>query len=163
LGKRLKQLIEVLGIKQNQFAQNIDVSPSHVSDVLSGRRNNFSIDIIIKIAELYKVNLNWLLTGEGEMFITKPEENQVIRTVSDIKDIGQITGTGWFSNLSEEQKKIVTGLTAVKDKAILRKVSEIISHQAVREASDSEIDRGLNELAGLIPERKRKGKVKKDS
>jgi len=42
-------------------------------------------------------------------------------------------------------------------------VSEIISHQAVREASDSEIDRGLNELAGLIPERKRKEKKKTSS
>jgi transcriptional regulator with XRE-family HTH domain len=72
VGEQLKILLEILGLKQNQFAKSVDVSPSHVSDILTGRRNGFSTEVIIKISELYNVNIHWLLTGEGEMFLTSP-------------------------------------------------------------------------------------------
>lgn len=129
MGKRLKQLLEALRIKQNQFAQSVGVSPSHVSDVLTGRRNGFSTEVVVKIAELYKVNLHWLLTGEGDMFISSPDkvvENDMLKTTSqkghlvgidgevetfpDITDPEQISRTGWWKKLDADSKYIIAGL-----------------------------------------------------
>lgn len=125
MGKRLKQLLEALKIKQNQFAQSVDVSPSHVSDILTGRRNGFSIEVVVKIAELYNVNLNWLLTGEGEMFTSAPGDTPgkvmqsdakknghlagydgKVEEYPDITESEQISRTGWWKKLDSAGKYI---------------------------------------------------------
>src|SRR4030042_5143029 len=51
-----------------QFAEEIDVQPSGISHILSGR-NNPSYDFIIKILNKYpKLNAEWLLLGHGAMY-----------------------------------------------------------------------------------------------
>jgi transcriptional regulator with XRE-family HTH domain len=126
VGERLKLLLEKLNLKQNQFAKSVDVSPSHVSDVLTGRRNGFSTDVIIKISELYKVNIHWFLTGEGGMFLNEVVESDMskstspkktnghltgidgsVETYPGLKDVEQISRTKWFEKYSSDKKTIV--------------------------------------------------------
>lgn len=66
---RLKNLLKELDLNQTEFAKAISISPGNISDIMTGRSKP-SLVTLKKIAEKFNVNLNWLLTGEGEMFIT---------------------------------------------------------------------------------------------
>lgn len=68
---RIELLIVSLKITKKAFASAIEVSPGNVSDWINQNRNaNPSTDALIRISEIYKVNLNWLLSGIGSMFLT---------------------------------------------------------------------------------------------
>lgn len=66
--ERLQKFMKGKGYSANAFAEEINVQPSSVSHVLSGR-NNPSYDFITKILLRFKeLNADWLLTGRGEMY-----------------------------------------------------------------------------------------------
>lgn len=51
-----------------QFADEINVQPSGISHILSGR-NNPSLDFVIKMLERYSfLSTDWLLFGKGSMY-----------------------------------------------------------------------------------------------
>jgi transcriptional regulator with XRE-family HTH domain len=51
-----------------QFAEEINVQPSGISHILSGR-NNPSLDFVIKMLEKYTfLSTDWLLFGKGSMY-----------------------------------------------------------------------------------------------
>jgi transcriptional regulator with XRE-family HTH domain len=51
-----------------QFAEEINVQPSGISHILSGR-NNPSLDFVIKMLEKYSfLSTDWLLFGKGSMY-----------------------------------------------------------------------------------------------
>lgn len=66
---RLKDLMSELDVTQSSFAKEIGLTPSAITDYLKGRANSLSSTVLAQISERYKVSLNWLLTGEGEMFL----------------------------------------------------------------------------------------------
>jgi len=145
---QLNELIKKLGISQKAFGEGIGIKPAFVNDVLNGRARGFSSETLTAIQKTYKVNLNWLLTGDGEMFITPSDFKDGKVSYTAISDINEITRTKWFKNLTKEQRDIITNCSAVKDKDILKKVSVIISRQAAKEEGDrelEELDRGLQE------------------
>jgi transcriptional regulator with XRE-family HTH domain len=77
VAERIVELINLLNINKKTFALSINVSPGNISDWLSkNRKANPSMDAIIRISEKYDVNLNWLLTGKGEMFLSDNKEPQ---------------------------------------------------------------------------------------
>ncbi len=77
VAERIVELINLLNINKKTFALSINVSPGNISDWLSkNRKANPSMDAIIRISEKYDVNLNWLLTGKGEMFLSDNKESQ---------------------------------------------------------------------------------------
>jgi len=64
---RLLQFIEIQNISINKFAQKIEVSNAYFA---KQKKNNANIgsQIIEKIVREYKdLNLEWLITGEGQM------------------------------------------------------------------------------------------------
>lgn len=64
---RLKALRSELSVTQKKFAELLSCSQGKVSDYESGKLSVSNSDLSI-IANSYNVNLNWLITGEGEMF-----------------------------------------------------------------------------------------------
>ena len=135
-----------MNLSQKDFAVSVGLTPSCLNDILSGRTKTLSKTLLIAIKYVYNINPAWLLTGEGEMFITPSDikDGKVSYTV--ISDINEIARTRWFKNLTKEQRDIITNCSAVKDKDILKKVSGIISRQAAKEDGDRE----LEELEGKI-------------
>lgn len=72
---RIVDLIKALKINKKEFAYSVGVSPGNVSDWLGEKRNsNPSLETLIRISEKFSVNLNWLLIGEGNMFLSKNQE-----------------------------------------------------------------------------------------
>ena len=66
LGARLKELRLSNNLTQKAFAEALGISQGFIANVEKGRYKPDG-DIIIRIANIYSINLDWLLTGEGEM------------------------------------------------------------------------------------------------
>lgn len=65
---RINQIIENQGLNISSFARRIGVGDQTVRAVVAQRRNKPGYDFILKIAQAYKwLNVEWLITGEGEM------------------------------------------------------------------------------------------------
>jgi len=76
IGDRFKELRENLRFNQSELARLIDANPSIISDIERGEKEP-SKKIISALIIKYKINSNWLLTGEGEMFIKSADVTTV--------------------------------------------------------------------------------------
>ena len=66
--ERIEKLIEALGISARQFADEIRVQPSTISNMMVGR-NNPSLDVMKRILLRYPgLNSEWLIAGRGDMW-----------------------------------------------------------------------------------------------
>lgn len=69
---RINLLLQAKNITARQFAEEIGIQPSGMSHILSGR-NNPSLDFVMKVIRRWpEVNINWLMFGKGEMFVSQP-------------------------------------------------------------------------------------------
>ena len=86
---RLKEVRIFLNYKkQAQFADFLGIQRVALTNIENGKRA-ISKDIIEKLVTKCNVNGHWLLTGEGEMFISEPvqvgeDATQVLRVESEI-------------------------------------------------------------------------------
>ncbi len=71
IGKRLKILREKLGLSQSEFAKKIGTSQGYLSELERNLKKPGS-DLLLSLKRLFNVSTDWLLTGEGPMFIKKP-------------------------------------------------------------------------------------------
>ncbi len=67
LSKRIAQIQEETGLNGIEFANRLGTSPSYLSDI-KNKQKKPSIDVLEKLSEEFKINLDWLLRGIGEMF-----------------------------------------------------------------------------------------------
>lgn len=70
IGRRFKELREVLQLNQSQMAKIIGSAPSLISDIEREDKEP-SKKVIISLLEKYNVNANWLLNNSGEMFLSE--------------------------------------------------------------------------------------------
>ncbi len=68
--KRLKELQKALGISIKEFAQKSGISYTTMQSYLLNTRRP-SAEKIKQIAKAFNVNSDWLLTGQGSMFIDR--------------------------------------------------------------------------------------------
>jgi transcriptional regulator with XRE-family HTH domain len=107
---RIRMLLDAEKINSAKFAEAIGVQRSAISHILAGR-NNPSFDIIQRIALKFpKINLEWLITGKGNMY-----KIPVKRSIFDTGDsINQPTSkTTPTANLTEN--RTVTNVTNGED------------------------------------------------
>lgn len=104
IGKRLKMLRTKTGKDQLTFAKILGVSQSTLSHYETGRRD-LSTEIIRKIIDATKCNVNWLYTGEGSMFMNKNENEDKCPVVEQLrKSIARLESE--INNLEGENKKL---------------------------------------------------------
>lgn len=70
--KRLKEARKALGLLSKEAAERLGLSTGAYSDIENGR-NQISSKVSIQLVTDLGINLNWLLTGEGEMFLSELE------------------------------------------------------------------------------------------
>lgn len=72
MNERFKEIRKALELSQEKFGERLGVTKTAISKIESGTNN--PTDTIIKLlCNEYNVNEEWLLNGDGEMFLT-PEE-----------------------------------------------------------------------------------------
>lgn len=74
--KRLLELIDKLGMNQKSFADALGITGAAITEVVKGRTKGLSEQTLSAIALKFNVNLNWLLTGKGEMFLPGKESKK---------------------------------------------------------------------------------------
>ncbi len=70
IGERLKNIREQLKLTQEEFAKILGISRSRLSQI-EHNKHDPSVKILTPLAK-QNLNINWLLTGEGEPFLTPP-------------------------------------------------------------------------------------------
>lgn len=65
-----------------QFALSLDYLPQSLSEILKGRRD-VTIELLRKSVEVYKINPVYIMTGNGPMFMTE-EDHQNLRVLTTI-------------------------------------------------------------------------------
>lgn len=85
-GQRLKNIRKSLHLKQRDFASDLNISVTNLSDIETGKSKP-GHDFFVRICETHKVNLYYLLFGEGEMFKkegdTSPVDSLADETASE--------------------------------------------------------------------------------
>ena len=67
---------EIERITGKSVSKAVGCRPQYISDLKSGKSKNPGADFVLKLISEFKLNHEWLLTGEGEMF-TKTESEKV--------------------------------------------------------------------------------------
>ena len=75
VSNRFAYVRDLSGLNKKQFADSINILATIVSDIESGKREP-SKDVLIKLKEKWGVSIDWLLTGEGEMFLPGKDPSQ---------------------------------------------------------------------------------------
>lgn len=76
--ERLRELIAQLGISMREFSRRCDLSASYIRNVTDNPSSKTVNNIL---AAFPQVNREWLLKGEGDMFI-EPEESAIDEVVT---------------------------------------------------------------------------------
>ena len=69
--RRIKAVRETLNLKIAEFARSLDVPRSTLIGWEEGK--TVSIEILKPLETIFAVNMDWLLTGEGSMFLNQPQ------------------------------------------------------------------------------------------
>ncbi len=70
LKDRFACLRDLLKKTQVQMAEELNITQSFLSQMENGSRG-ISLAVILKVVEKYRINANWLLNGEGTVFVTQ--------------------------------------------------------------------------------------------
>jgi len=71
--ERIKQVRKALGFTQGQLAKEFNLKQRAISSWETGNSEP-SMNALKIFCDRYKININWLLTGEGDMFIKEIRE-----------------------------------------------------------------------------------------
>jgi len=82
---RIKLIMEQRHLSQQDFAALLGVSAASLSSIFTGRTNPTNKHVQAVHRAFPNVNVNWLLFGEGEMYVnaTTPEEASAIGDIDD--------------------------------------------------------------------------------
>jgi transcriptional regulator with XRE-family HTH domain len=76
IGHNLKNIRNQLGFKQKELAENLNISSGYLSEVEAGKKSP-GIEVLSKLLEKYQVNPAYILTGEGDCFLSPGKRESV--------------------------------------------------------------------------------------
>lgn len=82
---RLRELRKTLKLTQEEFGKRLGVTKTAISRLESEDRN-LTEQMVLSICREFNVNEDWLRTGEGEMFMLIPEDDEIASLVYDLLD-----------------------------------------------------------------------------
>lgn len=105
---RFKELRKVCKKNQIDFGKVLGISSSGVADIESGRRKVTEKHLLmLSNWEEYNVNIDWLRTGDGEMFLpTETDTLEAIRQEYHLTE-PQFKFVSNFLRLPENEKEII--------------------------------------------------------
>ena len=80
---RIKKIRKEKKMTQEDFSKKLGLARNSIANYEIGRREPTNA-IIVSICREFDVNEEWLRTGEGEMFIQIPEEDETAALVYDL-------------------------------------------------------------------------------
>lgn len=90
MNNRIKQLRKTLNLTQQEFAERIGIKRNTIANYEGGRNEPVS-SVINLICREYNVNIDWLRTGDGDMFVEKSKDEEIAEMLADIQRGGEDT------------------------------------------------------------------------
>lgn len=75
--QRIVEIRQFFRLNQSDFAASLETNRTTLAGYEKGNSSP-STSFLVKIKEVYKINLHWLLTGEGKIFITPENDTLVV-------------------------------------------------------------------------------------
>lgn len=72
--ERISQLRDILGLSQSEFSEHIGITQGALSQ-LETRKSKLSMSTINAIHRAFNVNCNWLVSGDGKIFLVDATGN----------------------------------------------------------------------------------------
>ena len=118
MNERIKKLRKELKLTQQEFSDKLHIKRNTLANYEIGR--NEPIDAVVAlICKTYNVNEEWLRSGEGDMFLELPEEDEEAAYVSELledsdndlyKLIKEIMHT--YHDLTPKTKEVIRDFSA---------------------------------------------------
>ena len=110
MNERLKRLRRTLNLKQQQFADRLNVGRNNIAGYETGKRSPSDAAIAL-ICREFSVSTQWLREGIGEMFIEQTQDEQIVSFIGNIQrseaDSFKKQLLSVLANLTEEQWKVL--------------------------------------------------------
>lgn len=100
---RIRQLMELSHLSQQDFAARLGISPASLSSIFTGRSNPTTNHINAVHRAFPDVNINWLIFGEGEMFTPADDETSTTTDQEDTALPGSHLSEGAPSSVTPHQ------------------------------------------------------------
>ncbi len=126
IGERLRSFRTFKGETLEFLAEQSGISKSQLSNMETG--SNFRIDFLFKLLDAYpEMNMNWLLTGQGDMLnvMDEPSQSQTDSATTHVQ-----------AGLD----KVLSRLTAEEKAVIFNSTQEMLSYRAWRESVQQQLD-----------------------
>jgi len=104
-GNRIKEFRKKLNLSQQELAKHLNMQPQALARYEKDKVKP-SIELAKKLTDLFNINLNWLLTGKGEMFLNQPKIAGIVNSV--IGQVGENEGTINQQNITIGNKNTTT-------------------------------------------------------
>jgi len=98
IGLRIKEIRNRNNLTQTDFCNIIDVKQANLSHIENNGKK-ISLEIILKIISNFNINIEWLLTGKGEML--KSEKPKIESKIKNSWVGNTVVGEGNEMNLQE--------------------------------------------------------------
>lgn len=102
---RLKAVRKAIGLTQQEFADDLNLRQSTIASYESGDRVP-SARTVADVCRTYGVNIDWLQTGEGEMF----------RASTRAEQIAAFVGEALADEPESTRQRLLYALTRIPDK-----------------------------------------------
>ena len=86
LQDRIKVILSEKNLKQTEFANSLGISANYVNLLVNGKKNNLSETLAKLIEETYGYSSEWILTGNGNMYITTDLNSLKLETIKKMSD-----------------------------------------------------------------------------
>jgi transcriptional regulator with XRE-family HTH domain len=102
-----------LGLNQKDLGEKIDYPRTNLSNFINGAVKSPKIDLLISLTNVYpNLNLNWLLTGEGEMWNTESKTAEAITDnttypASGLKFLGKVVDPSLLKDLFDTKEELI--------------------------------------------------------
>lgn len=103
INKRIKEIREDINLSQQKFGEKLGVSRDVISNIENNRVEVKTV-FINHMCEIFNINKEWILTGEGEIYISVEDDILLGEAFADIT-----------MSENEKIKKIVMNLCKLDD------------------------------------------------
>ena len=114
---RFKEIRKELGMKQNDFAQEIKLTQGHVSDI-ENLRKGVSERIIEIICLKFGINEEWFRTGKGAMKNPISDEEQYSINIAKLQRTDNETIISWVNASAETKPELLKEIESFMKKIL---------------------------------------------
>ncbi|MCC8089292.1 MAG: helix-turn-helix domain-containing protein [Rikenellaceae bacterium] len=98
MNNRIQEILSAKKLTSSQFAEIMDIQPSSVSHLTSGR-NKPGFDFIVKLLDRFpEINPDWLIQGKGSMY------RRIQSDTNDISNNKMDSILPFFESIKKERK-----------------------------------------------------------